>query len=205
MGSRGDMRPRLTSQALVSFRPGARKDILAALVDSRGLRPAGSPWARLMREIPYSSHMQSGPALRHYGTTAGSSEIRRGAKKQLSQLQQMLPVEWIGDWHSHPESMFEPSLKDVSTAQALLDDPELGFDSYLMVIVCPQSTRPPLATALLFSREPAARVESTDLGPPEFQRRPKRILRLTLPSLRGHYKPNHRTMDSLDRKKPHDV
>jgi integrative and conjugative element protein (TIGR02256 family) len=42
---------------------------------------------------------------------------------------------WIGEWHTHPLDMPEPSGRDLLTYQALLDDPELAFARILSVVV----------------------------------------------------------------------
>jgi integrative and conjugative element protein (TIGR02256 family) len=199
------MTNRLMNQSVVSFRAGAKRGIQAALAESDGLETGGilvgPPHAR--DPILVTHVIGPGPnALRAYGRFERDTAW---CQEQLSELQQMLPVEWIGDWHSHPESMVEPSLKDVSTAQALLDDAELGFDSYLMLIVCPHSTGPPWATAWVFSRVEGGRMKPTGLGPPEFQLLPGRIGRLTRPTLRDRYKLNHRPTNLVEQKGNGDV
>jgi len=44
---------------------------------------------------------------------------------------------WVGEWHTHPDGPLEPSGTDLLTYQALLDDTELEFESFLAVIVGP--------------------------------------------------------------------
>jgi integrative and conjugative element protein (TIGR02256 family) len=193
------------SQAAITFRPGAKESIFNALADSNGLETGGilvgPPHARDPLLVTHA--IGPGPnALQSY------SRFERDTtwcQERLSQLQQMLSVEWIGDWHSHPESMFEPSITDIATAQALLEDPELGFDSYLMVVVCPQATRSPVTTAWLFRRDDRERLQSIDLSLPEFQGHPTRIIRRFRHLLRGRTTHNTLLIDVVDPQSPHDV
>ncbi|MEU2762540.1 Mov34/MPN/PAD-1 family protein [Streptomyces sp. NPDC007094] len=45
---------------------------------------------------------------------------------------------WIGEWHTHPTSRPVPSSRDATTYHQLLNDPELGFRSFIAVIVSPR-------------------------------------------------------------------
>ena len=42
--------------------------------------------------------------------------------------------QWIGEWHSHPTGVLEPSPMDLASYVSHLDDPELGFDVFLALI-----------------------------------------------------------------------
>lgn len=42
---------------------------------------------------------------------------------------------WIGEWHTHPGGALAPSRTDLRTYRSFLRDPELGFSSFLAVIV----------------------------------------------------------------------
>ena len=42
---------------------------------------------------------------------------------------------WIGEWHTHPYGPLAPSRKDLRTYRRFLRDPELGFKSFIAVIV----------------------------------------------------------------------
>ena len=44
---------------------------------------------------------------------------------------------WIGEWHTHPGGTLAPSRTDLRTYRSFLRDPELGFSSFLAVIVGP--------------------------------------------------------------------
>jgi integrative and conjugative element protein (TIGR02256 family) len=44
---------------------------------------------------------------------------------------------WIGDWHTHPHGIPAPSARDVATYAKLLCDQELGFTTFLALILCP--------------------------------------------------------------------
>ncbi len=196
----------MTGHTAVNFRPSAREAILTALADSDGLETGGILLGPPHARDPILVTHAIGPGPRALRTYVRFERDTAWCQEQLSDLQQMLPVEWIGDWHSHPDSAFEPSFKDVLTAQSLVDDPELGFDSYLMVVVCPQATRLPVATAWLFSREDdRGRIKSTDLGPPEFQGRPTRIMRWIRPVLRNRYRPSKLLINVADRRDLDDV
>lgn len=61
---------------------------------------------------------------------------------------------WIGEWHTHPLSMPEPSDLDLRTYRQLLNDPVLAFPRILAVIVLPSpevSWQTPLAHAWSFT------------------------------------------------------
>ncbi|WP_158289924.1 Mov34/MPN/PAD-1 family protein [Micromonospora sp. S4605] len=42
---------------------------------------------------------------------------------------------WIGEWHTHPGTAPAPSDRDLSTYLAFLDDPELGLDVFIAIIL----------------------------------------------------------------------
>ncbi|GAB3578184.1 hypothetical protein GCM10027406_13960 [Leifsonia lichenia] len=43
-------------------------------------------------------------------------------------------AQWIGDWHTHPHGSLMPSDADLGTYRQHLEDPELGFTSFLSVV-----------------------------------------------------------------------
>jgi integrative and conjugative element protein (TIGR02256 family) len=43
--------------------------------------------------------------------------------------------QWIGDWHTHPQGPLMPSAADLRSYRQHLKDPELGFTSFLSVVV----------------------------------------------------------------------
>ena len=51
---------------------------------------------------------------------------------------------WIGDWHTHPRGPVQPSQADLATYLALLRDSELGFSTFLALIVLPGTSQPNL-------------------------------------------------------------
>lgn len=46
---------------------------------------------------------------------------------------------WIGEWHTHPRGPVAPSDLDLNTYLSLLQDPELGLQDFLSIIVIPNS------------------------------------------------------------------
>lgn len=42
---------------------------------------------------------------------------------------------WIGDWHTHPTALTSPSRLDLASYATLLSDTELGFASFISLIV----------------------------------------------------------------------
>lgn len=46
---------------------------------------------------------------------------------------------WVGEWHTHPAGPPVPSTRDLVTYTGLLDDPELGFEALVSVIVVPET------------------------------------------------------------------
>lgn len=44
---------------------------------------------------------------------------------------------WVGEWHTHPTGPPVPSTRDLVTYAGLLDDPDLGFEALVSVIVVP--------------------------------------------------------------------
>lgn len=44
---------------------------------------------------------------------------------------------WIGDWHTHPTTSAFPSDADLGSYVSLLSDPDLGFSSFVSLIVVP--------------------------------------------------------------------
>ncbi len=46
---------------------------------------------------------------------------------------------WVGEWHTHPTGPAVPSTRDLVTYAGLLDDPELGFEALVSVIVVPET------------------------------------------------------------------
>jgi integrative and conjugative element protein (TIGR02256 family) len=44
---------------------------------------------------------------------------------------------WLGEWHTHPRGLSQPSRLDLTSYQRMLADPELGFTFFLAVIVLP--------------------------------------------------------------------
>jgi integrative and conjugative element protein (TIGR02256 family) len=42
---------------------------------------------------------------------------------------------WIGEWHTHPGAAPAPSDQDLRTYLGFLDDPELGLDSFIAIIL----------------------------------------------------------------------
>ncbi len=62
---------------------------------------------------------------------------------------------WIGEWHTHPHGHLAPSRKDLRTYRGFLRDTELGFDSFVAVIVGPGAhgwTKPRAAAWLIEPR-----------------------------------------------------
>lgn len=51
---------------------------------------------------------------------------------------------WLGDWHTHPHGLAQPSPVDLATYLALLRDRELDFSAFLAVIVLPDQPNPDL-------------------------------------------------------------
>ena len=51
---------------------------------------------------------------------------------------------WLGDWHTHPRGPVQPSPVDLRTYLALMRDPELGFSTFLALIVLPGTSQPSL-------------------------------------------------------------
>jgi integrative and conjugative element protein (TIGR02256 family) len=47
---------------------------------------------------------------------------------------------WIGEWHTHPVAGPVPSETDLSSYLRHLEDPELGFERFLSLIVAPAHT-----------------------------------------------------------------
>jgi proteasome lid subunit RPN8/RPN11 len=46
-------------------------------------------------------------------------------------------LQWVGDWHTHPEGGLAPSDFDLANYAAQLDDSDLGFTAFVAVIVTP--------------------------------------------------------------------
>ncbi len=42
---------------------------------------------------------------------------------------------WLGEWHTHPRGPGQPSGTDLDTYRALLDDPDLGFERVVAIVV----------------------------------------------------------------------
>ncbi|MCW3814450.1 Mov34/MPN/PAD-1 family protein [Micromonospora sp. DR5-3] len=42
---------------------------------------------------------------------------------------------WIGEWHTHPRAAPTPSDQDLRTYLGFLDDPELGLDAFITIIL----------------------------------------------------------------------
>ncbi|SDG59370.1 integrative and conjugative element protein, VC0181 family [Microbacterium sp. 77mftsu3.1] len=43
--------------------------------------------------------------------------------------------QWIGEWHTHPHGPLAPSGRDITSYQAHLRDPDLGFQQFVCLIV----------------------------------------------------------------------
>jgi integrative and conjugative element protein (TIGR02256 family) len=76
-----------------------------------------------------------GPLARHGPTTF--SRDTQWCEIELRRIQEALPVDWIGDWHSHPQGLVRPSGCDLETARSFVLDLELGFESFLICIAVP--------------------------------------------------------------------
>lgn len=42
---------------------------------------------------------------------------------------------WVGEWHTHPEGLATPSDIDLASYLGHLDDPDLGFDYFISLII----------------------------------------------------------------------
>ena len=59
---------------------------------------------------------------------------------------------YLGEWHSHPSFEPLPSSTDIQTMQALIDDPEVGANFLVLMIVRLRRRRLLESTALAFRR-----------------------------------------------------
>jgi integrative and conjugative element protein (TIGR02256 family) len=55
---------------------------------------------------------------------------------------------WIGEWHTHPDGPPMPSSRDLTSYLTHLDDPDLGFITFLSLIVVPDDSAWTGATVL---------------------------------------------------------
>ncbi|MEV7886917.1 Mov34/MPN/PAD-1 family protein [Streptomyces sp. NPDC002817] len=87
-------------------------------------------------------HIESTVTIHHAGTP-GPSAVRTPSffLRDLAHAQTLAEEAfatdgslWVGEWHTHPTSRPIPSTRDVGTYQQLVDDPELGFHSFISVI-----------------------------------------------------------------------
>lgn len=46
-------------------------------------------------------------------------------------------LQWVGDWHTHPQGPRVPSAFDLRTYASHLSNPELNFEAFVAVIVTP--------------------------------------------------------------------
>lgn len=56
-----------------------------------------------------------------------------------------LQAVWIGEWHTHPTTGLTPSDADLTSYQRHVQDPDLGFDRFLSLIVATGGGAPTLA------------------------------------------------------------
>lgn len=55
---------------------------------------------------------------------------------------------WIGEWHTHPDGPPTPSSRDLASYLIHLEDPSLGFETFLSLIVIPDDAKWNGATVL---------------------------------------------------------
>jgi integrative and conjugative element protein (TIGR02256 family) len=70
--------------------------------------------------------------------------------------------QWIGEWHTHPQGPAHPSELDLGTYAKHLDDPDLGLDWFVSVVVSPLSKTREVFTMWIVQRH-AARVIATHI------------------------------------------
>jgi integrative and conjugative element protein (TIGR02256 family) len=86
----------------------------------------------------------------HHAGTPGPAAVRTPTYflRDLAHAQALADVAfaadssvWVGEWHTHPTGRPVPSARDTATYLDLLDDPELGFHSVIVVIFAPRQGR----------------------------------------------------------------
>jgi len=81
---------------------------------------------------------------------AGPRAVRRAAlfRRDVTHAQALADLTystdgsiWLGEWHTHPGTLSEPSRLDLTSYRQVLGDPELAFAFFLAVIVLPGQTK----------------------------------------------------------------
>lgn len=73
---------------------------------------------------------------------------------------------WIGEWHTHPDGPPTPSTRDLASYLTHLNDPALGFETFLSLIVIPDDASWDGATLLAWEIDhQEIRLRAIDLTP----------------------------------------
>ena len=88
-----------------------------------------------------------GPPLITHAGTPGPAAVRKGdfflrdrahAQDEADAAYAECCARWIGEWHTHPAGLPQPSQRDITSYLAHLSDHELAFETFLSLIVVPE-------------------------------------------------------------------